>query len=129
MGGLVGRQGAPGTGQVVELTALGSRFDVGIGQLIEQTHIAVLYALDLQGAVERIAGFGIAIAMVDFLAPTLNGADVAGTVRANGLELAYEQFGHDNAPALILIMGLGTQLIGWPDAFCRVLADSGLRVI
>ncbi|MES1936821.1 alpha/beta fold hydrolase [Salinisphaera hydrothermalis] len=67
--------------------------------------------------------------MADYLAPALDGADIVDTVHANGLELAYEQFGHDDDPALVLIMGLGTQLTGWPDAFCRALADTGLRVI
>ncbi len=67
--------------------------------------------------------------MADFLAPDLDGADIQNTVEANGLELAYEQFGRDHDPALLLIMGLGTQLTGWPDAFCRALADGGLRVI
>ncbi|HET7315123.1 alpha/beta hydrolase [Salinisphaera sp.] len=67
--------------------------------------------------------------MAEYLAPALHGADIVDTVQANGLELAYEQFGYDDDPALILIMGLGTQLTGWPDAFCRALADTGLRVI
>jgi pimeloyl-ACP methyl ester carboxylesterase len=67
--------------------------------------------------------------MAEYLAPTLDGADIVSTVRANGLELAYEQFGRGDDPALLLIMGLGTQLTGWPDAFCRALADKGLRVI
>lgn len=67
--------------------------------------------------------------MAEYLAPALDGADTVDTVQANGLELAYEQFGRDDAPALVLIMGLGTQLTGWPDAFCRALADTGLRVI
>lgn len=67
--------------------------------------------------------------MAEFLAPALDGADTQGRVAANGLELAWEQFGRDDHPALLLIMGLGTQLTGWPDAFCRALADTGLRVI
>ncbi|MDA3920777.1 MAG: alpha/beta hydrolase [Salinisphaera sp.] len=67
--------------------------------------------------------------MADFLAPALDGADSVDRVEANGLELVYEQFGCDSDPALLLIMGLGTQLTGWPDAFCRALADHGLRVI
>ena len=67
--------------------------------------------------------------MTEFLAPALDGADFSDRVEANGLELAYEQFGRDEDPALLLIMGLGTQLTGWPDAFCRALADTGLRVI
>lgn len=67
--------------------------------------------------------------MAEYLAPALYGADIVDTVEANGLQLAYEQFGRDDDPALLLIMGLGTQLTAWPDAFCRALADTGLRVI
>lgn len=67
--------------------------------------------------------------MAEFLAPALDGADIEGSVQANGLELAYQQFGDDSDPAVVLIMGLGAQLTAWPDAFCRALADTGLRVI
>lgn len=67
--------------------------------------------------------------MAEYLAPALDGADLVDTVQANGLELAYEQFGRDDDPALVLIMGLGAQLTSWPDAFCRALSDTGLRVI
>lgn len=67
--------------------------------------------------------------MGEFLAPTFGGADVVGTVYAKGLELAYEQFGYDEDPAVILITGLGAQLTSWPDAFCRALSDTRLRVI
>ena len=31
--------------------------------------------------------------MAEYLAPALDGADIVDTVQANGLELAYEQFG------------------------------------
>lgn len=67
--------------------------------------------------------------MAEYLAPALEGADIVDTVAANGLQLAYEQFGRSDDPALLLIMGLGVQLTGWPDAFCRALADTGLRVV
>ena len=50
-------------------------------------------------------------------------------VRANGIRLAYEEFGHDDHPAIVLMMGLGTQLIGWPVALCEGLADRGFRVV
>ena len=33
-----------------------------------------------------------------------------------------------NAPALLLIMGLGTQMVAWPESFCRDLAGQGFRV-
>lgn len=50
-------------------------------------------------------------------------------VTANSVELCYQQFGDPAAPALLLIMGLGTQMTGWPDEFCLQLAAAGLRVI
>ena len=49
--------------------------------------------------------------------------------RANGLELEYERFGADDAPAVILIMGIGQQLIRWPVSFADGLADAGYRFI
>ena len=49
--------------------------------------------------------------------------------RANGLELCYEIFGDPAAEPLILIMGLGAQMIQWDDDFCRQLAARGFRVI
>jgi pimeloyl-ACP methyl ester carboxylesterase len=51
------------------------------------------------------------------------------TVRANNLDIFYDEVGDSNAPALLLIMGLGTQMIAWPGAFCGLLADRGFRVI
>ena len=49
--------------------------------------------------------------------------------RANGIELCYEIFGDPAAEPLILIMGLGAQMIHWDDDFCRQLAARGFRVI
>jgi pimeloyl-ACP methyl ester carboxylesterase len=45
------------------------------------------------------------------------------------LEICYETFGSPDDPALLLVMGLGTQMIGWPDDFCQALAARGLHVI
>jgi pimeloyl-ACP methyl ester carboxylesterase len=45
------------------------------------------------------------------------------------LELCYETFGDPADPALLLIMGLGTQMVGWPEEFCGMLAARGLFVI
>jgi pimeloyl-ACP methyl ester carboxylesterase len=50
-------------------------------------------------------------------------------LQANGLQLAYDEFGAYEDPAIILIMGLGTQMIGWPVSFCENLATLGFRVI
>lgn len=49
--------------------------------------------------------------------------------RANGIELCYEIFGATDAEPLVLIMGLGAQMILWDDDFCRDLAGRGFRVI
>jgi pimeloyl-ACP methyl ester carboxylesterase len=51
------------------------------------------------------------------------------TVRANGLNIEYVETGEQQAPVILLIMGLGMQLIAWPDAFCQGLADQGFRVV
>jgi pimeloyl-ACP methyl ester carboxylesterase len=49
--------------------------------------------------------------------------------RANGIELTYDTFGEAQAPPLVLIMGLASQMIAWDDAFCTALAARGFRVI
>ena len=52
-----------------------------------------------------------------------------GRVAANGVELAYETFGDPSAEPVVLIMGLATQMIAWPDEFCAALAQDGFFVI
>jgi pimeloyl-ACP methyl ester carboxylesterase len=49
--------------------------------------------------------------------------------RANGVDLCYEIFGKDDAEPMLLIMGLGAQMILWDDEFCQQLASRGFRVI
>ena len=46
-----------------------------------------------------------------------------------GITLCYERFGSEHDPPLLLIMGLGTQMIGWPDEFCAQLAERGFHVV
>jgi proline iminopeptidase len=46
-----------------------------------------------------------------------------------GLHLEYESHGDDKSPAVILIMGLGLQLVSWPPALIDALVDAGYRVI
>jgi pimeloyl-ACP methyl ester carboxylesterase len=45
------------------------------------------------------------------------------------LELAYQTIGERSDPPMLLIMGLASQMIGWPSAFCELLADRGFFVI
>ncbi len=48
-------------------------------------------------------------------------------VAANGIELEYDESGE--GPPLVLIMGIGAQMILWPDDFVAELASAGFRVI
>ena len=45
------------------------------------------------------------------------------------LHIEYESLGDPAHPAIVLIMGLGMQLLGWPDNFCQALVARGYRVI
>ena len=47
----------------------------------------------------------------------------------NGHEVCYETFGDAGDPALLLTMGLATQMLGWHEDFCAALADRGFFVI
>jgi pimeloyl-ACP methyl ester carboxylesterase len=49
--------------------------------------------------------------------------------QTNGIELEYETFGDPSNPAMLLIMGLGMQLLAWDERFCRLLVDRGYFVI
>ncbi len=51
------------------------------------------------------------------------------SVRANEIEIEYEEFGDPEAAPLLLVTGLGAQMISWDEAFCEQLADSGFHVI
>ncbi len=53
----------------------------------------------------------------------------SGVADANGLKLAYEVFGAPEGQPLLLIMGLGCQMLLWDEAFCSALAGRGYRVI
>lgn len=45
------------------------------------------------------------------------------------MRLCYETFGDRTRPALLLIMGLGSQMVLWEDEFCERLAERGFWVI
>src|SRR5215207_8328535 len=45
------------------------------------------------------------------------------------ITLCYETFGDPQDPTLLLIMGLGTQMIGWHEDFCAQLAGRGFHVV
>lgn len=47
----------------------------------------------------------------------------------NGVEIAYQEVGEPEAEPLLLVMGLGTQMLAWDEEFCAVLAERGFRVV
>ncbi len=52
-----------------------------------------------------------------------------GVTEQGEVPLAYEDWGDETHPPLLLIMGIGAQLLLWPDDFCRALVAKGFRVI
>ncbi|MCA0240663.1 MAG: alpha/beta fold hydrolase [Proteobacteria bacterium] len=50
-------------------------------------------------------------------------------VQAGGLTLCCQTFGVPQHPALLLIMGMGAQMVGWDDDFCVQLAQRGFHVV
>lgn len=51
------------------------------------------------------------------------------TARTNGIQIEYETFGNPASPTLLLIIGLGCQLIHWQRDFCETIANHGYHVI
>lgn len=51
------------------------------------------------------------------------------TASANGMEIAFETFGASTGTPVLLVMGLATQMMGWPTEFCRSLAERGHFVV
>ena len=51
------------------------------------------------------------------------------TIKANGINLYYEDNGPADAPVILLVMGLGAQMIAWPDELIQGLVGKGFRVI
>ena len=49
--------------------------------------------------------------------------------RVGDIEICYETFGDRGDPAILMIMGLGTQMVAWHDEFCEQLAERGYFVI
>jgi pimeloyl-ACP methyl ester carboxylesterase len=50
-------------------------------------------------------------------------------ITSNGIDLIYDTFGEPDGTPLLLIMGLGCQMIDWKDEFCSLLVGRGFRVI
>jgi pimeloyl-ACP methyl ester carboxylesterase len=51
------------------------------------------------------------------------------SARANGITIEYDSFGLEGCESILLISGLGMQMIRWAVSFCELLAEQGYRVI
>ncbi|MCA6068648.1 alpha/beta fold hydrolase [Chryseobacterium sp. RG1] len=50
-------------------------------------------------------------------------------IQINGVDLCYEIFGENNYETIVLISGLGSQMIRWENTFCELLVEKGFKVI
>ena len=50
-------------------------------------------------------------------------------IMVNKIEINYDTFGNSSDPAILLIMGLASQMILWKEEFCQALASQGFYVI
>ncbi len=50
-------------------------------------------------------------------------------VQANGIQIEYDTFGKRTDRPLLLVMGLGAQMIHWRAEFCEQLASAGHFVV
>jgi pimeloyl-ACP methyl ester carboxylesterase len=51
------------------------------------------------------------------------------TAKANGIEICYDTAGDASDPTVLLVMGLGGQLIQWDPELCRMIAERGFHVV
>ncbi len=51
------------------------------------------------------------------------------TARVNGIEICYQSLGPASAPTCLMVMGLGAQMIVWPDGLVSELLARGFRVV
>jgi proline iminopeptidase len=50
-------------------------------------------------------------------------------ITANGLTFEYDERGNPGDPVVLLVMGLGAQMVLWPEALCDMIAARGFRVV
>ena len=55
--------------------------------------------------------------------------EIVSVPGAGSIKVAYERLGDPAMPPVLLVMGLGMQMLGWPDEFCAALVGRGLHVI
>jgi pimeloyl-ACP methyl ester carboxylesterase len=62
-------------------------------------------------------------------APPLSPAAGERLVRVGDLEICCEELGDPDGEPMLLVMGLGAQMIYWDDGFCELLVERGYRLI
>ena len=50
-------------------------------------------------------------------------------VQTNGITIEYELAGPAQGPVLLMIHGIGAQLVRWPQALCERFAQAGFRIV
>jgi pimeloyl-ACP methyl ester carboxylesterase len=50
-------------------------------------------------------------------------------INANGIQIEVDDQGPRDGPVVLLVMGLGMQLIAWPQALVQLLIERGFRVV
>src|SRR5215472_12580836 len=60
---------------------------------------------------------------------TKSAVPATAIARVHSVGLAYEVFGDRSDEAVLLIAGLGAQMVTWPLAFCAALAERGFQVV
>jgi pimeloyl-ACP methyl ester carboxylesterase len=58
-----------------------------------------------------------------------NGRPTEQLTRVGDIELAWDELGDPDGEPMLMVMGLGAQLINWPEPFCEMLGERGYRVI
>lgn len=51
------------------------------------------------------------------------------TAQVNGIEICFDTFGDPADPTVLLVMGLGSQMIHWDPEFCESIVDRGFHVV
>lgn len=57
------------------------------------------------------------------------GVEHVRSAQVGEVRLAYQELGVRGHPAVLLVMGQGTQMLAWPDDVCTALAARGLHVV
>ena len=71
---------------------------------------------------------GYAARYVDARSPTADPDAGQRLAKVGELELCYDEWGDRSNETVLLVMGLGVQMIGWREGFCEALVERGFHV-